>query len=79
VFENNTHTSEGFLLRELEAEKYAAVILRPNAADAVGKVVGDLTALGQFLHDAAKREQMEAKWKQIGQLDLFNAMRGEKT
>lgn len=71
VIENNTRTSEGFLLRELEAEKYAAVILRPNASEAVGKVVGDLAALGELLHDAAKREQLESKWKRLGQLDLF--------
>lgn len=71
VIENNTRTSEGFLLREIEAEKYAAVILRPNASEAVGKVVGDLAALGELLHDAAKREQLESKWKRLGQLDLF--------
>jgi len=71
VVENNTRTSEGFLLREVEAEKYAAVILRPNASEAVGKVVGDLAALGELLHDAAKREQLESKWKRLGQLDLF--------
>ena len=71
VFENNTRTSEGFLLREPEAEKYAAVILNPNAADAVTKVVGDLAALGQLLHNVTKREQLETKWKQMGQLDLF--------
>jgi hypothetical protein len=71
VFENNTRTSEGFLLREFEAEKYAAVTLRPNASEAVGKVVGDLAALGVLLHDTAKREQLETKWKRLGQLDLF--------
>lgn len=71
VFENNTRTSEGFLLRESEAEKYAAAILRPNAAIAVAKVVGDLAALGELLHDAAKREYLESKWRQLGQLDLF--------
>lgn len=76
VFENNTRTSEGFLLREHEAEKYAAAILRPAAADAIGKVVGDLAALGELLHDAAKREQLENKWHQLGQLDLFAQSRG---
>lgn len=75
VLENNTRTSEGFLLREHEAEKYAAAILRPNAADAVGKVVGNIAALGELLHDAAKREQLDAKWRRIGQLDLFQGPR----
>jgi hypothetical protein len=65
VIENKTRTSEGFLLKSSDAEKYAAVILRPNAAGAVKKVVGDLAALGRLLHDSAKRD--------INQLDLFRA------
>lgn len=73
VFENNTRTSEGFLLTENEAERYAAAILRPNAAEAVRKVVSNWAALGELLHDAAKREQLEAMWRRSGQLDLFAA------
>jgi hypothetical protein len=65
VQENNTRTSEGFLLKAFDAEKYAAVVLRPNAAGAIRKVVGDLGALGRLLHEAAKRD--------INQLDLFRA------
>lgn len=67
VIENKTHTSEGFLLRAADAEKYAAMILRPKASGAVKKVVGDLAALGRLLHEAAKRD--------IDQLDLFRAQR----
>jgi hypothetical protein len=65
VIENKTRTSEGFLLKSCDAEKYAAAILRPNAADAVKKVVGNLAALGRLLHESAKRD--------INQLDLFRA------
>ena len=63
IMENNTYTSEGFLLAAGDAEKYAAVILRPNAAEAVSKVVGDLAAIGRVLHEATKRNK--------DQLDLF--------
>ena len=68
VFENLTRTSEGFLLREHEADVAAAAILRPNAAEAVGKVIADVAALGELLHRAAKGEQ-------VGQLDLFRERR----
>ncbi len=52
--ENNTKTSEGFLLREMEATRYAAAILRPNATDKVQAVTKDLKELGIRLHEIAK-------------------------
>jgi hypothetical protein len=65
VIQNRTSTSEGFLLRRFEAEKFAAVILYPNATEAVKKVAGDVAQLGRILHEAAKRD--------VNQLDLFKA------
>lgn len=61
--ENSTKTSLGFLLRSAEAERYAATILRPNAAEKVARVIGDIAALGRELHIAAKGDR--------SQLDLF--------
>lgn len=52
--ENNTKTSVGFLLPAKDAERYAAAILRPNAAKKVASAVHDLKALGQALHQMAK-------------------------
>lgn len=62
--ENNTQTSLGYLLPSRDAERYAAVILRPNAEKRVEKVLGDLHALGRALHEIAKAEI-------AGQLLLF--------
>lgn len=63
IRENNTQTSEGFLLSRDEAQRYAAAVLTPNAAQKVAKVVHDIAALGRTLHEAAKRDQ--------AQMDLF--------
>jgi hypothetical protein len=54
VCENQTATSEGFLLRKPDAEKFADVILRPKAKKKIERVVGDLADLGRRLHEIAK-------------------------
>lgn len=56
VIENRTKTSNGFLLTAIEAERYAAAILRPNAAEKVCRTVKNIAALaklGQELHAVA--------------------------
>jgi len=47
---NPSPTSQGFLLPETDAQKYAALILRPSASGKVAKVVGDLQDLAKQLH-----------------------------
>lgn len=61
--ENSTKTSWGFLLKQTEAERFAAVILRPNASEKVTKTVQDLRTLGKQLHEAARAN--------LSQLSLF--------
>jgi hypothetical protein len=63
LIENNTKTSRGFLLTESDANKWAAAVLRPNAAERIAKVIGDMSKLGRELHAASKRN--------LAQLDLF--------
>jgi hypothetical protein len=54
LLENNTGTSQGFLLAEGDGEKYAAVVLRPNASNKVMRIMGNIAALGKELHHLAK-------------------------
>lgn len=56
MLENHTKTSQGFLLKGELAEKYAAVVLRPNAAERVAGIVGDISRAGRALHEIAKAE-----------------------
>lgn len=48
-----TQTSQGFLLPEQDGEKYAALILRPQASQKVAKCVSDFEQLAKELHVAA--------------------------
>jgi hypothetical protein len=50
ILENNTGTSQGYLLPEADARKYACVVLQPNKSDKVAKLVNDLASLGRELH-----------------------------
>jgi len=43
-------TSQGFLLPRADAEKYAALVLRPDASGKVSKLVGDLEELARQFH-----------------------------
>lgn len=52
--ENHTSTSVGFLLPVVDAEKYAAAILRPNAATKISSAIHDMEALGRALHQLAR-------------------------
>jgi hypothetical protein len=57
VLENKTKTSTGFLINTAEAERYAAQILHPQAAEKVARVVKNvaaLAALGRELHAAVQ-------------------------
>ncbi len=51
-YENGTKTSEGFLLPEKDAQRYAALILTPQASEKVAKYVRDLERLANELHVA---------------------------
>lgn len=52
--ENHTATSVGYLLPVADAEKYAAAILRPNAATKISSAIHDMEALGRVLHQLAR-------------------------
>lgn len=52
-YENRTKTSVGFLLPETDGERYAALILKPQASGKVEKYVKDLERLAKELHVAA--------------------------
>ena len=52
--ENHTATSVGYLLPVVDAEKYAAAILRPNAATKISSAIHDMEALGRVLHQLAR-------------------------
>jgi len=56
IRENHTLTSQGFLLRQEQAERYAAQILKPKAAQKITKVVKDLEAYGRELHAMLKKD-----------------------
>lgn len=53
--ENNTKTSIAFLLPRIDAEKYAAQILYPNAAQKIGKQVMSIDEMGAELHRLVRR------------------------
>lgn len=59
IKENRTLTSQGFLLRKKDAEKYAAQVLRPNAAQKVTKAIKDLEAYGRELHAIVKQDSRQ--------------------
>ena len=63
VQENGTKTSCGFLLKEADAEKYAAAIVTPNASQKVSSAIHESERLGQVLFDLAKQPP--------GQFSLF--------
>jgi len=65
VLENNTKTSEGFLLPCGEAEKFAAFVIYPKAKKAVSRLVESLSLSGKELHQLV----LNAK---LGQLSLFD-------
>ena len=50
--ENNTATSVGYLLPDVDARKYAALVLTPNKGKVVEKFNGDLEAACRELHAA---------------------------
>lgn len=52
IRENKTRTSQGYLLPSDHNERYAALLVRPNAHDRVAKVVGNLESLGRVLQSA---------------------------
>ncbi len=70
VRENKTKTSNGFLLTATQAERYAAAILRPNAAEKVCRTVKNIAALARLGHelhvaamvDPAQNELFPLKW-----------------
>ena len=64
IRENNTKTSQGYLLPGVDAKKYAAQILFPNAQQKLGKAIQDLHQAGRELHEAVMRPPGR-------QLDLF--------
>lgn len=59
IQENKTKTSKGFLLKQKDAEKYAAAILTPNAATKVSKLTQDLAQLGKELHSIIKQDSRQ--------------------
>lgn len=61
--ENKTRTSVGFLLPKKDAERYAAVILRPNAKEKIQAVANDLAEIGRIAHQAVLTP--------VGQASLF--------
>jgi hypothetical protein len=52
--ENNTRTSDGFLLPNKDAELWAGAILRPNAKEKIDRIRGDLARLAGELHDLVR-------------------------
>lgn len=55
IIENNTRTSQGFLLRDAEARASAAFVLTPKAEKKITGRIRDLHELGLLLHEEAKR------------------------
>lgn len=54
IRENGFGTSRGFLLSEADAQKYAMVVLHPNAAEKISKLTADLSEEGKRLHAILK-------------------------
>jgi hypothetical protein len=50
VRENNTRTSQGFLMREQDARKSAAFVLEPKASHTVSEPITSLEKLGRILY-----------------------------
>lgn len=62
--ENGTKTSTAFLLPGADGEKYAAVVLKPNASEKISKAIADLHGLS----DSLFRSMIEHSTDQL----LFN-------
>jgi hypothetical protein len=63
VLENKTKTSNGFLLNAVDAQRYAAAVLRPNATEKINRAVKNVQALadlGRELHASAKANPAQA-------------------
>lgn len=54
IQENKTRTSQGFCLPGTDAQKYAALIVRPKAQQKIAKLVIDLSDAGKLLHQIVK-------------------------
>ena len=59
ILENGTKTSEGYLLPEKDADKYAAAVLTPNAASKVTSAIHDAAQLGAVLYALAKEPSQQ--------------------
>lgn len=58
--ENRTKTSEGFLLPDVDARRYAVFILTPKAERKIAKAITDLQCLGKSLHAAVLANPAQA-------------------
>jgi hypothetical protein len=73
VLENKTKTSNGFLLNAIDAQRYAAAVLRPNATEKINRAIKNVQALaelGRELHASVKANP--------DQSDLFEASEQER-
>lgn len=54
VRENHTKTSLGFCLPEIDAHRYAVMVLKPKAQQKIAKLAFDLAEAGKLLHQIVK-------------------------
>lgn len=64
IRENGTKTSEGFLLPQQDAEKYAAAILTPRASSKVSSAIHDSAKLGEVLYELAKPRSVRCRFSE---------------
>lgn len=61
ILENNTKTSQGYLLSSADAEKYSCLILKPQHANKIAKIVKDTVAMGRQLRELLAADTRQAE------------------